>query len=357
MTTNTSRRAAVLVSTALLLSLGGPAVAAEYTGTAGNDKISGSSSADRLFGRGGDDTLSGWGAGDYIDGEDGNDTLKGNDGNDDIRGGLGADKEWGGTGGDTMNGGGGHDTMYGGRGVDDMDGGDGNDEVFAKDAEDVGALPDNTGDTVRGGAGDDKIYTRDGERDTVTCGAGTDTAYLDYQDQLTDGSCENAWRAAPASMKDTGKEVAQSARDWALLKEGVTESPLGSNRGPEIDQWAQNSTTPLGSAWCGVFAHEAYLRGGLNLPDSIRSTDWLYDAAVRDQYNFSEVKIANIRPGDLLLMDWPGSGDDDDHIAIVLNSYVPGSSTIPTISGNSSDRVKRNAYSVSQVALAVRVSL
>ena len=171
-----------------------------------------------------------------------------------------------------------------------------------------------------------------------------------------DSSCETVWRGAPASMKDTGKEVAQSARDWALLKEGVKENPLGSDRGPEIDQWAANANISSGVPWCGIFAHEAYLRGGTNLPDYVVSTNSLYSATMRDQDNFSQVKIANLRAGDLVIMDWPGSGDSDDHIAIVLGPYN-GSGYIPTISGNYSNAVTKASFPVSQVAVAVRVSL
>jgi len=34
---------------------------------------------------------------------------------------------------------------------------------------------------------------------------------------------------------------------------GVTESPVGSNRGPLIDRWNMNAHAPIGSFWCASF--------------------------------------------------------------------------------------------------------
>jgi hypothetical protein len=56
---------------------------------------------------------------------------------------------------------------------------------------------DELGDTVRGGAGDDRIAVRDGERDVVNCGPGNDRALLDFKDVIEDRSCENVRRRPP----------------------------------------------------------------------------------------------------------------------------------------------------------------
>ena len=53
------------------------------------------------------------------------------------------------------------------------------------------------GDTVRGGAGDDRIAVRDGEQDVVNCGPGIDKALLDFKDVVEDNSCEVVSRRAP----------------------------------------------------------------------------------------------------------------------------------------------------------------
>ncbi|MEA2308713.1 MAG: hypothetical protein QOI65_999, partial [Thermoleophilaceae bacterium] len=77
---------------------------------------------------------------------------------------------------------------------------------------------DTVGDTLDGGPGNDRLHTRDGEVDTVTCGEGHDRALLDEVDVIADatsenpnGSCEVVKRAAPkpsdaASEPDTSEE-------------------------------------------------------------------------------------------------------------------------------------------------------
>jgi len=94
-----------------------------------------------------------------------NDTLRGLGGNDLLRG-LG--------GADTLVGGPGNDRLLGGDGVDRLVGGSGHDR-FA------------------GGAGNDRIEARDGERDTVDCGAGRDTVIADKLD-VVGKNCEQATR-------------------------------------------------------------------------------------------------------------------------------------------------------------------
>lgn len=63
----------------------------EFTGTAGNDKISGNAGPDIIEGLDGNDTLSGLGGNDTIYGGKGNDVLRGGDGDDWLRGDQGRD--------------------------------------------------------------------------------------------------------------------------------------------------------------------------------------------------------------------------------------------------------------------------
>ena len=95
-------------------------------------------------------------------------------------------------------------------------GGDGNDVLWALARADV-SRPRRTivGDTLDGGNGDDVFRTRDGEADTITCGAGNDRALLDTVDVITDatpenlnGSCEVVQRKAPKAS-DSRSEDAQ----------------------------------------------------------------------------------------------------------------------------------------------------
>jgi uncharacterized repeat protein (TIGR01451 family) len=111
-------------------------------GTAGANRLTGTAYADVLNGLGGNDILRGLG---------GNDLLKGGGGNDSLDGGAGKDALWGGAGNDRLVGGSGKDTFL-------------------------------------GGLGRDTIYARDGIAETVDCGAGRDTAYVDKNDKVR--NCE-----------------------------------------------------------------------------------------------------------------------------------------------------------------------
>ena len=89
-----------------------------------------------------------------------------------------ADKLSGGPGPDTIHGRGGNDRISGGAGADKLYGDAGNDAIQAGKG----------GDSVFGGAGKDTIQARDGERDTIDCGAGADVTLVDPIDQLD--NCE-----------------------------------------------------------------------------------------------------------------------------------------------------------------------
>ncbi len=87
-------------------------------------------------------------------------TIVGTQAADVLRGTRGRDVICGLGGNDTILGGSGADVIYGGPGADTLDGGGGN-------------------DVLRGGAGNDTARARDGRRDVVEGGRGTDLATID----------------------------------------------------------------------------------------------------------------------------------------------------------------------------------
>ena len=103
--------------------------------------------------------------------------------------------------------------------MDTSFGGAGNDRMFAVVLADVDTSngPDTTGDTLDAGPGNDRIVTRDGETDTVTCGEGErDRALLDAVDVIADataddplGSCERVVRAEPTRGIDDEEQATQ----------------------------------------------------------------------------------------------------------------------------------------------------
>ena len=220
--------------------LGGPGNDGADGGT-GNDEIQGEDGDDRLDGGDGDDTISGGNGNDTIveagfgddkllDGGPGDDVIKGGrgsdrdilggDGNDQLFGETGAERIRGGPGNDLIDGGragdrlegelgddtikgdAGNDHLYGHEGNDKLDGGSGNDELFGHEGNDE--LVGGSGrDVFDGGIGDDVIRAADAEVDTVGCGPGNDTVYVEpgSQDALTD--CEAVVTTAPEPDSDT----------------------------------------------------------------------------------------------------------------------------------------------------------
>lgn len=68
-----------------------------------------------------------------------------------------------------------------------------------------------------------------------------------------------------SQLAHVGERV-KLAIDWALLHIGVCEDPVGSNRGLEIDAWAKEFGSPLGSYWCALAVGKARKAGGLWIP-------------------------------------------------------------------------------------------
>jgi Ca2+-binding RTX toxin-like protein len=222
----------------------------------GNDTIEGKDGGDRIDGGAGDDLLSPDGYehanADVVDGGPGTDRIEGDyssrfsdtdppvaitfaGGADDGRPGEGDDLRSvekvslnvGGTftgtdGADefrlsqvgtpsTMLGRGGDDRLRSGEGPDHLDGGAGNDNVdggFGDDELIGGPGRDTISGDLAGGDcgplwctypyGNDTILARDGEVDSITCGAGTDTVSADPQDVVAH-DCENVERGSSAA--------------------------------------------------------------------------------------------------------------------------------------------------------------
>ena len=136
--------------------------------------------------------------------------LLGGGGDDSLQAGDGADHLDGGAGADTIDGGYGDDTITGGPGEDrisaDLAGGDCG-PVWCK-------LP----------YGNDTIDARDGETDSITCGAGTDQVLADVQDVVAP-DCEQVDRSGAAATTEkpstaTASPGTQTAGTVARLAAG-----------------------------------------------------------------------------------------------------------------------------------------
>lgn len=85
----------------------------------------------------------------------------------------------------------------------------------------------------------------------------------------------------PASIIPTVSDKVRRALDFALTNIGVCEDPPGSNRSPEIDAWARELGSPLGSFWCAIAVAKARKEGGLWIPHFMAGAcnEWVAEAS------------------------------------------------------------------------------
>ncbi len=139
---------------------------------------------------------------DLICGTIGPDVIFAGAGNDRVFAGDGRNVVRAGRGDDEVQGGGGTDVVYGDSGRDRIQGNNGDDVLIGGSGPDL-LRGDNGGDFLNGGPGADRFFggygndvidSRDGLREHVYCGPGTDTVKADPRDVVTD--CEHVTRRA-----------------------------------------------------------------------------------------------------------------------------------------------------------------
>ena len=131
--------------------------------------------------------------------------LNGTSGNDTFTGGAGIDLFSGGDGDDVIHGGGGNDNLSGDYGQDQVFGDAGNDDLFGNDGHDTVDGGPGT-DSLFGNDEDDTLLARDGERDSINCGIGTDLVKADSLDVFSgsvSGPCESVEREADPTSPGT----------------------------------------------------------------------------------------------------------------------------------------------------------
>jgi Ca2+-binding RTX toxin-like protein len=252
-----------------------------FTGAGGNDTLQGGNGNDTLDGADGYDTLQAEFGDDVLRGGDGTDALLAGDGNDILDGGAGPDLLTGGMGTDVIdyssrtgslivdfydrgpdgefgeedivrpdiegvnggagkdkltastgpvsfNGNGGDDTLQGNIGDDVLAGGAGKDKVAGAGGNDQ--INGGAGqDTLDGGNADDTIDARDGEKDTLTCGAGADIVSVDPID-VVDADCEKvASTAGPAVSLPSG--TLRAKKRVVRVRIGCPSRTVGSCKG------------------------------------------------------------------------------------------------------------------------------
>ena len=187
---------AVTTAIAALTAFVAVAVAMPVKGTDGDDTLTGTDRHDVISAYAGNDTIHGMGGFDVIRSGPGNDNADGGDGHDFMRGGKGDDTQYGGPKGDII---------FAERGVDVTYGGDGSDDLWAMAHKDVERKAGEPADTLHGENGNDRFHVRDGEADTVNCGAGFDVVFADRKDKVAT-DCEQVRRKGAGWLKKHWKK-------------------------------------------------------------------------------------------------------------------------------------------------------
>ena len=140
-----------------------------------------------------------------------------------------------------------------------------------------------------------------------------------------------------AAFQSAKGERANAVR-WALSKVGTTEHPPGSNQGPGITQWQEESGFPgAGVAWCQVFASQTAKQGSRNRIKPIwfgGYTPSVCQMAAQGEHDLKRVHLNEARPGDWIYLSFGESSDFCDHVAVFLSRNADGS--INTVEGNTS---------------------
>lgn len=152
----------------------------------------------------------------------------------------------------------------------------------------------------------------------------------------------------------TPSELVKAAIEFANTQIGVREKPLGSNRGPEVDQYLRAvGLTPAGGdfPWCVAFTHFCYMKAAAALG---QDNPHIKTAGVLDHWNRAGrkpgvLRVTNaqavadpglVKPGSLFIMDFGGGAG---HTGIVIESV---NSRLVTIEGNTNDGGSRNGIGV-----------
>jgi cell wall-associated NlpC family hydrolase len=160
------------------------------------------------------------------------------------------------------------------------------------------------------------------------------------------------WELEAGPVDSAPGQGAEGAVRWALSQDGVEESPLGSNCGGPINGWQRRTGTPCGTAWCGVFVHESFLRAGIDLPNWIASVPTTWSNARAGHGGLKAVSKNQIKRGDIVIFQWDTGSVD--HMGLATQDW-PGTGRLATIEGNTSHGVHRRNERESTIVGGVRV--
>jgi hypothetical protein len=150
--------------------------------------------------------------------------------------------------------------------------------------------------------------------------------------------------------------LVKAAIEFAMSQIGVRERPLGSNRGPEVDQYLRAvGLNPVGNsfAWCVAFTHFSYLKAAESLG---RENPHIMTAGVLAHWQKAGrkpgvLRVTNaeavgdpglVKPGSLFIIDLGGGLG---HSGMVMET---SNGRLLTVEGNTNDGGSRNGIGVFQ---------
>lgn len=161
-----------------------------------------------------------------------------------------------------------------------------------------------------------------------------------------------------------------------LAEVGTPEDPPGSNGGKKkgptgkgtVDEYCLSVGLQPGqgkySPWCGAFLGWAFKQAGFTsaqLPSNPASVaSWRSWAQQKSPtWYYHPGQVTELRPGDLVIYDWPDIEGETDHIAMVIDGIKDGDGEYITVGGNEGGEglVKKQPRSLEEVNGVIRNGL
>jgi|SRR6185437_6820316 len=155
----------------------------------------------------------------------------------------------------------------------------------------------------------------------------------------------NPTQSSPAAVAS----LPQLALQIAVSQLGVSEKPVGSNSGPEVDEYLASVGLKPGYAWCQSFVHWCYEQAAkqLGVQNPVIKTAGVQDCWNKTAIQFKVSKHDAIlhsslllKPGDQFMLSY-GHGAGHTGIVEKIEGLV-----IHTIEGNSNNNGSREGYEV-----------
>lgn len=145
--------------------------------------------------------------------------------------------------------------------------------------------------------------------------------------------------------------AAKKTLQYAQAHVGVTESPPGSNTGPQINEW-ERAVGMIGQPWCGAFAFACLEYGGVKgLDGRMRYVPFIVEDAKAGIHGLLKiVPRAERKAGDLLIYQWDTG--PVDHVGLYISTDPDGN--YRTVEGNTSTSVAGSQSNGGIVANKVR---